>query len=110
MDLEKLPKELKSKIIICLWKYEQQENGRLTKTPYNPITGMKAAIDSLSDFSSLDVVMKVKNQYDGIGIKLVDNSGIKFVKFNKHKVINLLTHICYCILEQKNAPPKRCAQ
>ena len=28
-------------------------------------------------------------------------SGVKFVKFNKHKVINLLTHICYCILEQK---------
>lgn len=40
MDLEKLPKALKNKNIFCSWKYEQQENGRLTKPPYNPITGM----------------------------------------------------------------------
>lgn len=30
MDLEKLPKALKGKNIFCSWKYEQQENGRLT--------------------------------------------------------------------------------
>ena len=62
MDLEKLPKALKNKNIFCSWKYEHQENGRLTKPPYNPITGKKAAIDSLSDFSSLDAAMKVKDQ------------------------------------------------
>lgn len=73
MDLEKLPKALKNKNIFCSWKYEQQENGRLTKPPYNPITGKKAATDNLSDFTSLDDAMKVKDQYDGIGIKLVDN-------------------------------------
>lgn len=28
MDIEKLPKALKSKNIFCLWKYEQQENGK----------------------------------------------------------------------------------
>lgn len=35
MNYEKLPKELKNLDVFCLWKYQKDKSGRLTKPPFS---------------------------------------------------------------------------
>ncbi len=73
MTYENLPKELKEKKIFCLWKYEKDKNGRLTKPPYSAVSGKKAFVNRIDDFTCFDEAFSKINSYDGLGIKLVDN-------------------------------------
>ena len=51
----------------CCFKIEQVENGRLTKRPYNPITGDMAKSNDDTTWVSFDEAVDNANQYDGIG-------------------------------------------
>ncbi|MFW3590429.1 phage/plasmid primase, P4 family [Staphylococcus caprae] len=64
---EKIPYELKELDQWCCFKIEQVENGRLTKRPYNPITGDMAKSNDDTTWVSFDEAVDNANQYDGIG-------------------------------------------
>lgn len=64
---ESIPQELKEMDIWCVWKYEQRENGKPTKVPYNPMTGRKARSNVPADFCDFAAAVNASGKYDGIG-------------------------------------------
>ena len=53
----------------CVWKMEKV-NGRMTKVPYNPKSGFKAAVDKPGTFSDLDTALDAMESggYSGVGM------------------------------------------
>lgn len=70
MNYEKLPKELKNLDVFCLWKYQKDKSGRLTKPPFSAKTGGYASVNKPSDFVSFNEAYKKLENYDGLGIRL----------------------------------------
>ena len=68
MQYSSLPKELKENGKFCLWRYEERKGqSKPTKVPYQ-IKGRRAQPNNEKTFSDFDSVIKLVNQYDGIGI------------------------------------------
>ncbi len=68
MQYDNLPKELRNNAKYCLWKYEERSGQtKPTKVPYQ-INGWRAQPNNEKTFSDLASVLKLTNQYDGIGI------------------------------------------
>ncbi|SCH21935.1 Uncharacterized conserved protein [uncultured Eubacterium sp.] len=69
VNLENIPAYLKKYRGWCGWKYEERKP-RLTKVPYNPLTGTHASVNQPDTFADFDSAMKVADSYDGIGIRV----------------------------------------
>lgn len=73
-----IPADLKESCRFCVWKKEKGKgrSARLTKVPYNPVTGQKAQSNNGETFSDFATAMKsfAMGGYDGIGIRV--SSGI----------------------------------
>ncbi len=69
MNLDRIPRELKTTALMCLWKYEQR-NGKPTKVPYNPLTGSRAKPGSAETFAPYDVTAAAfqRGGYEGVGL------------------------------------------
>lgn len=71
-----IPAGLKTSCRFCVWKMEKGKgkSSRLTKIPYNPLTGQKAQSNHAATFSDFNTAIKTyaMGGYDGIGIR-VDN-------------------------------------
>jgi len=50
MNFKNVPKELKETGYFCVWRYENDKNGRRTKVPYNPQTGNYAKSNDINTF------------------------------------------------------------
>lgn len=61
-----LPDNLTKDGLFCCWRYEER-NGRRTKAPYQPDTGLRAKSNDPHSFVSYDTAVQAKG-YDGIGI------------------------------------------
>lgn len=69
-NYEKIPQFLKEHGKFCCWNAEAQ-NGRMTKIPYDAVTGQRARSNDKCSFASFDEVEKGE-QYTGIGIGIFD--------------------------------------
>lgn len=73
-----IPADLKESCRFCVWKKDKGKgrSARLTKVPYNPVTGQKAQSNNGETFSDFATAMKsfAMGGYDGIGIRV--SSGI----------------------------------
>lgn len=60
----------------CVWRMEQVGE-RLTKMPYNPKTGFRAAVDNMRTFSDLETAIDAmaSNRYNGVGVNISGNVG-----------------------------------
>ena len=71
---ENIPYRLKKNGFFCLWKREPDENGRMTKVPYNPNNPQyKANPTEKSDYSSLNIAIARSKGFDGLGIGIFDS-------------------------------------
>lgn len=61
-----IPDKLTKDGLFCCWRYEER-NGRRTKIPYQPDTGLGAKGNDPNSFVSYDVAVQTKG-YDGIGL------------------------------------------
>lgn len=74
-----IPADLKESCRFCVWKKEKGKgkSTRLTKVPYNPVTGQKAQSNNPETFSEFVTAMKAfaMGGYDGIGIRVASGIG-----------------------------------
>lgn len=72
VDFTNIPQELKQSCRFCVWKMEKDSGGRLTKVPYNPVTGGKAMTNNPSTFSEFAQAASAYaiGGYQGIGIRV----------------------------------------
>ena len=61
-----LPEKITENGLFCCWRYEER-NGRKTKVPYHPETGMGTKSNDPSSFVSYQTAVQATG-YDGIGI------------------------------------------
>ena len=66
MNLTALPDILRKDGLFCCWRYEER-NGRKTKVPYQPVTGLGVKSNDPNSFVSYDAAVQAKG-YDGIGL------------------------------------------
>jgi len=66
LNLTILPANLTKNGLFCCWRYEDRD-GKQTKVPYQPDTGLRAKSNDPSSFVSYDTAVQAKG-YDGIGI------------------------------------------
>lgn len=59
----------------CDWRYEEVK-GRLTKVPYNPVTGCRAHTSVPGDFTQMEIALRELSHYNGVGIRVSGNIGI----------------------------------
>lgn len=55
----------------CVWQYENVK-GRITKVPYNPITGQNAEVNTPKTFVDYETAIAASEKYNGIGIRVSD--------------------------------------
>ena len=55
----------------CVWQYEKVK-GRITKVPYNPITGQNAEVNTPKTFVDYETAIAAVEKYHGIGIRVSD--------------------------------------
>ena len=68
---EKLPQTMKDHGAFCLWQYEKDRTGRMTKVPYQT-NGMKASSTDRGSFTSFDNAVSHMDGYSGIGLGVFD--------------------------------------
>ena len=68
---ENLPQTMKDHGAFCLWQYEKDRAGRMTKVPYQT-NGMKASSTDRSAFTSFDDAVSHMAGYSGIGLGVFD--------------------------------------
>ncbi|MCD7825515.1 MAG: phage/plasmid primase, P4 family [Clostridiaceae bacterium] len=76
VNFTNIPADLKQSCRFCVWKREEKD-GRMTKIPYNPVTGYRAQSnnpDSFSEFPQAAATYAIGG-YDGIGIRVSDGIG-----------------------------------
>lgn len=61
-----IPYELKEHERWCCFKIEPSKNGRMTKIPYNPLTGYKAKSNDPDTWTTFDEAVNREKHYDGI--------------------------------------------
>ena len=69
MNYDNIPQRIKDTGQFCTWKYEQRKE-RMTKVPYNPVTGRKASVDKPETFVDFNTAVNGANAYNGIGIRV----------------------------------------
>lgn len=69
MNYDNIPQRIKDTGQFCTWKYEQRK-GRMTKVPYNPLTGQKASVDRPETFVDFKTAVNAANAHSGIGIRV----------------------------------------
>ena len=69
---DKLPQTLKADGAFCLWQYEKDRSGRLTKVPYQT-NGIKASSTDRATFTSFDDAASHMDGYSGIGLGVFDD-------------------------------------
>lgn len=67
-----IPEYLQKYGLFCLWKRETDENGRMTKVPYNPNTHTHGKSNDRSTFAPLNIAASRADGYDGLGIGIFD--------------------------------------
>lgn len=55
----------------CVWQYEKVK-GKITKVPYNPITGQNAEVNAPQTFVDYETAIAAAEKYNGIGIRVAD--------------------------------------
>ncbi len=76
MQFVNIPQYLKDHQLFCLWRYETNTDGRLTKIPYNPKTFKKAKSNNLNTFSDYETARATFDReegFDGLGIKVTED-------------------------------------
>jgi putative DNA primase/helicase len=66
-----VPASLKKSGLFCLWKYEPDKNGRITKVPYS-IRGHRANPARKADYADWQLALEHLADYDGIGVGVFD--------------------------------------
>ncbi|NCB94063.1 MAG: nucleoside triphosphatase [Clostridia bacterium] len=69
MNYDNIPQQIKDTGQFCAWKYEQRKD-RMTKVPYNPVTGQKASVDKPETFVDFKTAVNAVSTYSGIGIRV----------------------------------------
>lgn len=69
---DNLPQNLKSCGAFCLWQYEKDRTGRITKVPYQ-ISGVKASSTDSSTFTTFAEAVDHMDGYSGIGLGVFDD-------------------------------------
>jgi len=69
MGYENLPQVIKDSCGFCCWKREMV-SGRMTKVPYNPLSGKKVGANRPQDFVDYVTADKYKEGYEGLGIRV----------------------------------------
>ena len=69
--IHNIPDYLKQHGRFCTWRYETH-NGRTTKIPYNPRTGLLARSNAVESFCSFDEAVSAVSDYSGIGLGVFD--------------------------------------
>ena len=69
MNYDNIPQQIKDTGQFCTWKYEKRKN-RMTKVPYNPVTGHKASVDKPETFVDFTTTVNAVGAYSGIGIRV----------------------------------------
>ena len=72
--IENIPEYLRKNGLFCLWKREPDENGRLTKVPYNPNTRRHGKSNDRRTFAPLNVAAARADGFDGLGIGVFDET------------------------------------
>ena len=70
MNLTALPEAVIQEGRFCCWRYEER-NGKKTKVPYQPVTGLRAQSNDRSSFVPFGTAAGAEG-YDGIGIGIFD--------------------------------------
>lgn len=71
---ENIPAYLREHGLFCLWKYEKDRNGRITKMPYNPNRPQyRGDSTDRSTFAPLNTAAARTKGFDGIGIGIFDS-------------------------------------
>ena len=65
--IENLPAPVRETGLFCCWKYEERD-GKQTKVPYNPVTGLRARSNDPATFAPLSVAATASGPYDGLGV------------------------------------------
>jgi primase/DNA polymerase family protein len=78
---ERIPNELKQCPQWVCWKFEDRQQGKLTKVPYDPRSGYPASVDQPAqwcDFATAGAAAST-GQYDGIGFVLTERDPYCFI-------------------------------
>lgn len=67
-----IPEELKMYRQWVVWKFEDRENSKPTKVPYNAITGKPASVAASNTWSSFTECVNALDNYDGVGFVLTE--------------------------------------
>ncbi|EAW31095.1 hypothetical protein GP2143_03203 [marine gamma proteobacterium HTCC2143] len=78
INFEAVPEELKTLPQWVCWKAVVRPNGKITKVPMNPLTGIKASSINSKTWASFDKAATGMNRhgYDGIGFVFVRGDGL----------------------------------
>lgn len=68
MNYDNIPQYIKDNASFCCWKYETV-NDRITKVPYNPVSGYRANVAKPNTFTDFKTAI-TQTGYDGIGIRI----------------------------------------
>ena len=71
-NIENIPEYLREKGLFCLWKYEPDDKGRMTKVPYNPNTRTHGKSNARKTFAPLNIAASRADGFDGLGIGIFD--------------------------------------
>lgn len=69
MIYDNLPQLIKDTGQCCVWNLGKIK-GRMTKVPYNPITGNRACVDNPETFVDFETAVNAASNYSGIGIRV----------------------------------------
>jgi primase-polymerase (primpol)-like protein len=80
-DPSNIPVPLRSPRQWVNWRREVDDNGKLTKRPYNPRNGHLSSVTDPDKWSDLDTAIRSRGarQLDGIGYVLTKDQGIVFI-------------------------------
>lgn len=76
---DNIPDELKQFNQWVVWQYEDGENGKPTKVPYNARTGRLADVTNSADWSAFHEAVNACPQWSGIGFALSSNDPFAFI-------------------------------
>jgi putative DNA primase/helicase len=68
-NYENIPQYVKENAPFCCWRY-QTKNGKVTKEPYNPVSGYHANVSKPRTFCNYTTAVSASEKYDGIGINV----------------------------------------
>ncbi len=74
-----IPDVIKATARFCTWKNEEW-NGKIVRTPYNPVTHEKADVRDPNTFVDYQTALNYSGGYDGLGIGTFDDLGVITIK------------------------------